>query len=258
MSDGILSYFAALLRHWIALMSGTISWALAVVQYLLTFYTPQNQPMTSLKLFIEGTHSALIWAVIGCLCFLSATFLAWREDRRKLATAESKIEELVVRPELSLRCSPDPGTVGNFILNIRNVGKCQAVNVKFSDLILPIARAEIHPSTSADVTQEAQESGGFSTYILKYDSIQGLVPGEDVIATYDVEGMGGIPHTGAHTALLKASYNSAEPICVYPVTITFSNSEGWVWTSEYDLNFDAFEGRAAMVHRRVRLISKRL
>ena len=80
----LLVYVGAVLRHWIASMSGIA--ALVVATALQWRYITPT----------EGALDPRLWWTIAAICFVAAMFLAWFDEYRRRRSAEASGPKLVL------------------------------------------------------------------------------------------------------------------------------------------------------------------
>jgi hypothetical protein len=112
----LLVYVGAVLRHWIASMSGIA--ALVVATALQWRYITPT----------EGTLDPRLWWTIAAICFVAAMFLAWLDEYRRRRSAEAS------GPKLVLEHIPENQPHHPPLWRITNSGETDALNIDSDEL----------------------------------------------------------------------------------------------------------------------------
>ena len=107
-----------------------------------------SAPLFAIAFFTNGIPRVLS-VVLASLCFLSASYLIWVREKKRVVQLEKEVADLQGRPEVSLNILRMGGTLGGeWLFRLTNASDNTAINVSLTSVTDGSVRYEFDPIPS--------------------------------------------------------------------------------------------------------------
>ena len=203
-------FFKRLTSNWLSGASGSLS-----------------VPFTALAAYVSTLQAKFLFSTLAVVSFSVACFSVWKSERRKLNEVEAERDELALSlkrekdrrptPELFIERSPAHGPYQTPFIQIVNRGVV-AVNISFSTLEVKTVSVHFHPIP-----------------IIHPDEFR------NVLMTIKRDGQTSpLTKQSIDNAIRVLSETAREPGVVLPLLITYFDTSGQGYVTEYQLEFPIF------------------